>query len=92
MSEMLCRQLDWTPEQRLPVVAAALTMNISMLALQDRLYNQGTPLDDAQPVAVREHPAQAVAQLEQLGVTDVDRLSAIAQHHEALDGSGYPPP
>ncbi len=90
ISEMMCRQLDWTRERRVPVVAAALTMNISMLKLQDGLYHQGTPLDDVQRAAIREHPAQSVAQLQQLGVSDLDWLNAIAQHHEALDGSGYP--
>lgn len=90
ITEMMGRQLEWSPESRLMAVAAALTMNVALLTLQDALYHQRGPLEDAQKVTIRAHPAAAVATLERLGVTDSDWLSTVAQHHELLDGSGYP--
>jgi hypothetical protein len=88
--EVVCRQLEWPPEKRLQGLAAALTMNLSILQLQDALYHQQQPLDEAQKSAIVAHPRAAVALLEHLGVGEPVWLNAVAQHHEALDGSGYP--
>lgn len=90
--EVVWRQLEWPAEKRLPGLAAALTMNLSILQLQDALYHQHQqqPLDDAQKTAILAHPRAAVALLERLGVDEPVWLNAVAQHHEALDGTGYP--
>jgi HD-GYP domain-containing protein (c-di-GMP phosphodiesterase class II) len=88
--EILFRQLEWPPEQRLPGIAAALTMNISMLKLQDELYHQRHSLEPAQKEAILAHPHASAAMLAELGVEDTTWRDAVAQHHEALDGSGYP--
>jgi len=88
--EVLFRQLEWPPEKRLPGVAAALTMNLPILELQDSLYHQKEPLDEAQKAAIFAHPGAAAAALAALGVDDPVWLATAAQHHEALDGSGYP--
>ncbi len=88
--EVLWRQLEWPAEKRLCGLAAALTMNLSILRLQDALYHQQQPLSDAQKAAILAHPRAAVALLERLGVGEPVWLNAVAQHHEALDGSGYP--
>lgn len=72
------------------VLAAALTMNIGMLDLQDILAYQPQPLTPSQQVRIERHPFDSVARLRQLGVDDEQWLSAVLQHHEALDGSGYP--
>jgi HD-GYP domain-containing protein (c-di-GMP phosphodiesterase class II) len=90
ITELLCRQLDWAPEQSLSAVAAALTMNVSIFALQDALYSHQGPLDATQRAAIDAHPSTAVSALQHAGVADDDWLSAVAQHHEAFDASGYP--
>ena len=71
------------------VVAAALTMNIGMLELQDTLQEQHEPLTDAQREKVQEHPARGAALLRDLGVDDEVWLHAVLCHHEAIDGTGY---
>jgi HD-GYP domain-containing protein (c-di-GMP phosphodiesterase class II) len=82
------------PEEDRPdsttVLAAALTMNIGMLDLQDILAYQQQPLTPSQQARVERHPFDSVARLRQLGVQDELWLSTVLQHHEALDGSGYP--
>jgi HD-GYP domain-containing protein (c-di-GMP phosphodiesterase class II) len=90
ITELLCRQLEWPPERSLSAVAAGLTMNVSILALQDTLYSHQGPLDPTQRAAIDAHPSTAVDALQRAGVSDADWLSAVAQHHEAFDGSGYP--
>lgn len=70
-------------------VAAALTMNISMLKLQDTLHEQHEPLTDVQREKVQAHPAKGEALLRELGVDDEAWLHAVLCHHEAIDGTGY---
>jgi len=71
-------------------LAAALTMNIGMLALQEELYWTSNPLGQDQRAALRQHPDMSVLALRERGVGDPAWLEIVAQHHEALDGSGYP--
>jgi HD-GYP domain-containing protein (c-di-GMP phosphodiesterase class II) len=71
------------------VVAAALTMNMSIMALQDDLQAQKEPLSPAQREVIRLHPEASAALLRERGVTNEMWLGALLAHHEAIDGTGY---
>jgi HD domain len=73
-----------------PALAAALTMNIGMLEMHEQLYSASGPLDEDQRAALQQHPDTSVRVLGERGVDDPVWLEIVAQHHEALDGSGYP--
>jgi len=79
--------LNW-PE---PVVdllrKAALTMNVSMTELQDRLTSQKRPPDDTQQAQIDVHAQQSVAILQSVGITDATWLEAVAQHHAQAPGA-----
>jgi HD-GYP domain-containing protein (c-di-GMP phosphodiesterase class II) len=70
-------------------VSAALTMNVSMLQLQDDLQAQEEPLTDAQRELIKKHPDAGAAFLRTCGVDDEVWVKAVQCHHEAIDGSGY---
>ncbi|QNM94693.1 HD-GYP domain-containing protein [Chitinimonas koreensis] len=72
------------------VLAAALTMNIGMIELHDTLARQAEPLTLSQQARVHAHPLEGMDRLVKLGVNDEIWLRAVAEHHEAIDGSGYP--
>lgn len=75
----------------LSLIAAALTMNLAILGLQNELHGGGDrSLSAADRLVLRSHPEQSVARLSAMGVNDPLWLDAVAQHHEAFDGSGYP--
>ncbi len=76
--------------ERLPIIAAALTMNVAMLHLQDKLQSRKEPLDEKLREEVRTHPARGVERLKAAGVSDPAWLDGVLHHHECLDGSGYP--
>ncbi|WP_148714062.1 HD-GYP domain-containing protein [Chitinolyticbacter meiyuanensis] len=78
------------PEQVRSMVCAALTMNLTMITLQEVLQQQTDPLSPTQREALERHPADAVALLRRAGVDDPLWLDAVLHHHEHLDGSGYP--
>ena len=79
--------LNWPPTLEATVCKAALTMNISMTALQDALASQVDLPTQAQRDQIGGHVASSVAQLEQLGVTDADWLAAVRDHHARDPGN-----
>lgn len=72
------------------LIRAALTMNIGMRELQDRLAHQVQPLDIDQRVQIERHPTEGANLLRRMGVTDETWLSLVENHHETPDGRGYP--
>lgn len=78
--------LRWPPERVQTLGLAALSMNISMTALQDQLALQTQPLTTEQMNAIDSHVDRSVAQLRDLGVTDAVWLEAVAEHHRRAPG------
>jgi hypothetical protein len=85
---MLADHLDFSEAQTESLAAAALTMNMSDIPLHERLYDGFVSGEDW--VRLRAHPDDAANLLQRVGVTDPDWLECIRQHHENMDGSGYP--
>ena len=72
------------------VIGAALTMNLSTLALHDEMFNLvGTP-DAAKRQAIHLHPMEGVQCLLHIGRFQQHWIEAVGAHHENIDGSGYP--
>ena len=90
LCELVARQLAWNEEERLVLLNAALTMNIAQLLVQDKLLRQAQKLDLQQRAQVNEHCTQAIEMLKKYEVKDPVWLNAVLQHHERLDGCGYP--
>jgi HD-GYP domain-containing protein (c-di-GMP phosphodiesterase class II) len=88
--ELILKSLGYNSEDRLSIVAAALTMNIALIDLQDALYYQRKQLNTDQRIAIDSHVIRGMEMLGALGVTDKLWLNVILQHHEFMDGSGYP--
>ncbi|WP_200193343.1 HD-GYP domain-containing protein [Halorhodospira abdelmalekii] len=76
--------------ERRSIVCAALTANLGMLEEQKQLDRQSTPLSDEQWELIQNHPHRSVERLLDAGLTDRLCLRIVAEHHERLDGSGYP--
>ncbi|WP_374355623.1 HD-GYP domain-containing protein [Chitinimonas sp.] len=87
---LVARAMGMTPQHEASLVAAALTMNISMADFQDELKQQNAPLTPSQRARMDRHPQEAHDLLVKAGVTDPIWLNAVLHHHERLDGSGYP--
>ena len=87
---LLARRLQWPQPRTMSLVKAAITMNMPILELQGKMADQEGPMRGSQKVLIRGHPQEAADWLAQAGVSDEDWLTAVAQHHERPDGSGYP--
>jgi HD-GYP domain-containing protein (c-di-GMP phosphodiesterase class II) len=87
---LVAQRLGWGQASVQKVFKAALTMNLSMLELQGQLAEQSTPVTAGQRDAILSHPQRSVEMLQLSGITDADWLEAVAHHHVASDGTGYP--
>ena len=87
---LLADRLDFSDDQTESLAAAALTMNMADIPLHERLHQQNGYISGEDWARLRAHPAEAGAMLERAGVTDKDWLDCVRQHHENIDGSGYP--
>lgn len=85
--ELTARQLNlWPDEARGVLCCAALTMNMSMMQLQDQLATQDhRPLPDQWDI-VKQHPESTVEILRAAGVQDKTWLQAVALHHSTEPG------
>lgn len=90
LTEMLLDSHNVSEQDRLSILAAALTQNVGMMGLHDNLCKQAAPLTEAQKREINQHPQKSVETLEGMGVKDNLWLNTVLHHHERLDGSGYP--
>lgn len=71
-------------------VCAALTMNLGSTGFQDAIKAQAGPLQEDQLTRLHMHPKEAYDRLAAIGITDMVWLRAVLEHHEQVDGEGYP--
>jgi HD-GYP domain-containing protein (c-di-GMP phosphodiesterase class II) len=78
--------LHWPPELDAMLGKAALTMNISMTALQDELAMQTEALTSAQIDTIEMHAQRSFTMLLGMGVSDENWLMAVRHHHDRAPG------
>lgn len=69
---------------------AGLLHDLGMLHLDPALLHRGTTFSGEQRRQLYSHPLVTVMLLERHHVYPRELLQAVLEHHEALDGSGYP--
>ena len=90
VSILVARTMKKPADEIISITAAALTMNIGMLAYQDRLQQKKGALTHEEMAVLRQHPKSGAIVLQQAGIKDKNWLSYVLNHHENEDGSGYP--
>ncbi|MGE5469143.1 MAG: HD-GYP domain-containing protein [Ignavibacteria bacterium] len=90
ISNLLCRAMAMPEDMTKVITAAALTMNVSMYEVQDKLNDVKGPLSDKLRSLIAAHPEQSEQRLRKLGVEDKLWLRSVEHHHECENGAGYP--
>jgi len=90
LCELVARSMGESDADRRNLQAAALTRDLGFLGLQEIFDRQSGKLNDQQQQQLHWHPRVSKRLLEEVGVEDSRWLLAVEQHHERLDGSGYP--
>jgi len=88
---LLARQLGIADEQQLQDIAAgALLHDIGKLDVSDRLLAKPGKLTDLEFDIIRTHPQAGLQKLGSRDDLSFGQLMMVYQHHERLDGGGYP--
>jgi hypothetical protein len=90
VSVLLAREMGMAEAAQQTVACAALTMNLSSHDLQDKLALSSEKPEAADHAQLRLHAWHSAETLARLGVSNARWLLAVSQHHENMDGSGYP--
>jgi putative nucleotidyltransferase with HDIG domain len=77
--------------QELPLaVGAALLMDVGMMRMPAEILESTDLLSAPQRTLLQKHPDYSAAIVRQIQGHDERWVDAVRQHHERLDGSGYP--
>ncbi|MDH5516408.1 MAG: HD domain-containing protein [Gammaproteobacteria bacterium] len=90
LCELIGQRFIKDERRRNTLMCAALTCNITINELQDSLQKQSEMLTKDQREQIDTHPEKAVKLLRENGILNELWLTAVLQHHERLDGNGYP--
>jgi HD-GYP domain-containing protein (c-di-GMP phosphodiesterase class II) len=83
-------QLDLSPARLRSLAIGGLLHDIGKLSLPSAILQKPGPLDDAEYEIVKLHPARGEELLLELGGFDESVTRLVLDHHERLDGTGYP--
>ena len=82
--------LGFSKEQLHMLGMAGIMHDIGKRKVPKEIINKNGQLTNKEFEIVKEHPKYAVEILTKLGETNQTLLDIIEQHHEKLDGTGYP--
>lgn len=72
------------------LASGGLLVDIGMTRIDPAIWGKKGPLSDEEFQQIKRHPVLALSEAEKLLGNDSDALKIIMQHHERMDGSGYP--
>lgn len=87
---ILAMENGCTEDEMETLSLGALLHDIGFVRLPRNLFRKSTPLTEQEQTLMRQHPQLAITVLAQVDQVPEMVSRIIAQHHECLDGSGYP--
>lgn len=86
----LARELALDEATQQAIMGAALTMNLGMYDVQEKVDAIPGALNDKLMGMIKRHPTLGAERLVKQGIVDEKWIALVRQHHECNDGSGYP--
>lgn len=89
LTETLARHLQWSPAEVEAVTLAALIHDLGMVTVPSRVLGKSELLTDGEVAQIQRHVMNGVDMVRHIEFPG-PVMDLIAQHHERIDGSGYP--
>ena len=89
-SALIARQCNFTNDRLKKLILSALLHDVGKLRVSLDVLGKKEPLSDAEKEEVRLHSLLGFRFLQRQHAFDMPVLMGVLQHHERLDGSGYP--
>lgn len=83
-------RLRFGPQQLAHLMLAALCHDIGEMHTDPSILAPGRPISGDERQFIHVHPVTGYVILQQLNTVPHEVMQAVLQHHERLDGSGYP--
>jgi len=90
LSVRIGSEMSLSDEQLHELDIAALLHDIGKIGVKDRVLLKPSKLTLEEFALIQQHPSIGKTMLEEISVISEAMLRGIAEHHEKLDGSGYP--
>ncbi len=90
MAMTFCTFLGWRSEDVIRLGVAGVWHDIGKLWVDALILSSSSLLSQEEFAVIMKHPQTAFDHLESRGQLDTDQLAAVLQHHESMDGTGYP--
>jgi len=90
MSSFLGLSLNLSNKELKELGTAAILHDIGKIKISNDIINKKGPLTDEEFIEIKKHPIYAVEVLSSSSLISPGVKSAILQHHERIDGKGYP--
>lgn len=90
MSIFLGRSLNLKKEELTELGISAILHDIGKIKISNGIINKKEPLTEEEFEEIKNHPAYGYEILKEAGVNNKNILRAVAEHHERIDGQGYP--
>lgn len=90
LSAFLAKKMGYPSGEWLQIGLAGLLSDAGMSKVDHNLLSQTDPLSPEQMAELKKHPTYSYRMVEQIPTIKQSVKLAILQHHERMDGSGYP--
>ncbi|WP_110458851.1 HD-GYP domain-containing protein [Shewanella algidipiscicola] len=90
LSMMVAKELEWSRNDIEAVGLGALFHDTGKLKVPTQLMRKKTPLTQPEMNFIKQHPTMGVGLLRLADNFPSSALDIVRDHHELLDGSGYP--
>jgi len=87
---LLSKSLSYTPQELSQILIGALFHDIGMAMIDETVFMKNGKLDLEEFVKIKEHPQKGHGLIKDLPQFNAYTKVIVLQHHEKLDGTGYP--
>ncbi|HBJ35129.1 MAG TPA: metal-dependent phosphohydrolase [Planctomycetaceae bacterium] len=87
---ILATALGYTKKEVEEIVAGGLLHDLGKLKVDEKILAKPGKLDDAEFELIKKHPRDGFSQLADRKDLTIGQLMMVYQHHEKIDGRGYP--
>ncbi|GIN72483.1 HD family phosphohydrolase [Bacillus sp. J14TS2] len=90
LSGWIAKRMGYSQGQIFQVALAGLLADCGMAKIDTNLFMNTRTLNDSEWRKIKEHPLYSYQMVKNISILKPETKLAIVQHHERLDGTGYP--
>lgn len=90
LAMIIGKEMKLSEEELKELGLAALLHDFGMTRIDSNIYDKSQPLSPEEWVEIKRHPDYSMEMLKQSGGFSEEVLRGVHEHHERIDGSGYP--